>query len=122
MRPGLKPASVDAAGAFDVTEHIEDDLGFLRELGGILRPGGRLYVTVPAFPFLWSQEDTDTGHYRRYTLPAIEAVLRKAGFAWSIRRISLGSCPGNSSSAHSPVSIGSSFQPGVRGTAGARPA
>jgi SAM-dependent methyltransferase len=78
---GLKPASVDAAGAFDVPEHIEDDLGFLRELGRILRPGGRLYVTVPAFPFLWSQEDTDTGHYRRYTLPAIEAVLRKAGFA-----------------------------------------
>jgi SAM-dependent methyltransferase len=78
---GLKLASLDAAGAFDVIEHIEDDLAFLREVGGILRPGGRLYVTVPAFPFLWSQEDTDTGHYRRYTLRTIEAVLQKAGFA-----------------------------------------
>jgi SAM-dependent methyltransferase len=78
---GLKPASFDAAGVFDVIEHIEDDLAFLREVGGILRPGGRLYVTVPAFPFLWSQEDTDTGHYRRYTSRTIEAVLQQAGFA-----------------------------------------
>jgi hypothetical protein len=38
-------------------------------------------VTVPAFSSLWSQEDTDTGHYRRYTVPRIESVLRKAGFA-----------------------------------------
>jgi SAM-dependent methyltransferase len=77
---GLKPASIDAAGAFDVIEHIEDDHGFLRSLAGILRPGGRLYLTVPAFPFLWSQEDIDAGHYRRYTLRTIEAVLRRAGF------------------------------------------
>jgi SAM-dependent methyltransferase len=78
---GLRPTSVDAAGAFDVIEHIEDDLGFLRSVAAVLRPGGRLYLTVPAFSFLWSQEDSDTGHYRRYTSRAISKVLRKAGFA-----------------------------------------
>jgi SAM-dependent methyltransferase len=78
---GLRSASVDTAGAFDVIEHIQDDLGFLRSIAAVLRPGGRLYLTVPAFPFLWSQEDSDTGHYRRYTLRTIDEVLRKAGFA-----------------------------------------
>lgn len=38
-----------------------------------------LYATVPAFNFLWSREDVDAGHVRRYTLDGISEVLGRAG-------------------------------------------
>lgn len=59
--------AIDAVGLFDVLEHIEDDLAFLVSLRRLLRPCGRVYVSVPAFQFLWSSEDEIAGHYRRYT-------------------------------------------------------
>lgn len=72
--------SIGAAGLFDVIEHIDDDREFLRVVRELLRVGGRLYVTVPAYSFLWSSDDEAAGHYRRYTLQQISAVLSDAGF------------------------------------------
>jgi len=77
--PGFKNGSLPAIGVFDVVEHIEDDIGFLRHLWDLLEPGGMLYITVPAFNFLWSHEDVDAGHFQRYTLGAMEKKLLKAG-------------------------------------------
>lgn len=77
---GLRPGSLPAVGLFDVIEHIEDDVGFLRSIGSLVKSGGRLYATVPAYPFLWSEEDIIAGHFRRYTLNSISAVLEAAGF------------------------------------------
>jgi SAM-dependent methyltransferase len=42
---------------FDVIEHIDDDSESLRVLCKLLKPGGRIVLTVPAFSFLWSQHD-----------------------------------------------------------------
>ena len=78
---GLRPESLDAAGLFDVVEHIRDDVGFLRTVRQALRQGGRLYLTVPAFRALWSNEDDLVGHHRRYTLGAVAERLGTAGFA-----------------------------------------
>ena len=64
----FKPGSIPAIGVFDVVEHIEDDIAFLKHLWELLVPGGMLYLTVPAYQFLWSQEDMEGGHFRRYTL------------------------------------------------------
>ncbi|RME30777.1 MAG: class I SAM-dependent methyltransferase, partial [Candidatus Zixiibacteriota bacterium] len=72
--------SVAAAGAFDVIEHIEDDFGVLRDIHRFLRPGGRLYLTVPAFQWLWSDEDLLAGHFRRYTVDGLGQKLQDAGF------------------------------------------
>lgn len=77
---GFAPDSLDAIGLFDVLEHIPDDLGFLRSLHHWLRPGGRIYLTVPAFPSLWSSEDDYAGHQRRYRRQSLAQVLRTAGF------------------------------------------
>lgn len=73
--------SVPAAGLFDVLEHIEDDRGTLGALHRVIRPGGWLYLTVPAYPWLWSNEDLGAGHARRYTLGSLTAKLAEAGFS-----------------------------------------
>lgn len=56
----------------DVIEHIADARAELHRAGGLLAPGGKLIVLVPALPCLYSPFDAAIGHHRRYT----EAMLR----------------------------------------------
>ena len=53
----LPPASMAAAGMFDVLEHLEDERAALRHVYTLLRSGGRLFLTVPAYRFLFSADD-----------------------------------------------------------------
>lgn len=76
----LPPRSLGAAGLFDVIEHIEDDHAFLASIHDLMKAGAPLYATVPAYQSLWSKEDADAGHFRRYDLRSIGAVLARAGF------------------------------------------
>jgi len=71
--------TVGGIGLFDVIEHIDDDVAFLRNAARLLVPGGRVYATVPAFHSLWSAADVASGHFRRYRAAALEAVLKSAG-------------------------------------------
>ena len=73
------PGYFDIIGAFDVIEHIEDDAGSLARLRQHLAPDGRLIMTVPALPWLWSQHDITHHHFRRYTKGQLEGILRQAG-------------------------------------------
>lgn len=77
---GFRQNTLPAVGMFDVLEHVEDDAGFLRTLHEAIVPGGRLYLTVPAYQWLWSAEDTYAGHFRRYTLSSLTSTLNGAGF------------------------------------------
>jgi hypothetical protein len=43
-------------------------------------PGGRVYVTVPAYTWLWSVDDETAGHYRRYTATSLRGVAEEAQF------------------------------------------
>ncbi|MBX7150015.1 class I SAM-dependent methyltransferase [bacterium] len=72
--------SLPAAGMFDVLEHIENEKKLLTEIHRILRPGGRLYISVPAHKWLWSFNDEHLGHYRRYSLKQLSNVATSAGF------------------------------------------
>lgn len=69
----------DLIGLFDVLEHVEDDEAALAALCGRLGPGGRIVMTVPAFPWLWSRHDERHHHFRRYTRASLERVGARAG-------------------------------------------
>jgi SAM-dependent methyltransferase len=71
-------ASFDVVTAFDVIEHIGDDLGALGALRAALRPGGTAVVTVPALSWLWSDHDVVNGHHRRYERRGLIDVLERA--------------------------------------------
>ena len=76
----LKQGTLPAIGVFDVVEHIQDDVSFLNHLWDLLAPGGMLYLTVPAYKFLWSHEDDKAGHFHRYSLNQILERVTYAGF------------------------------------------
>ena len=56
----------DAVCAFDVVEHVEDDRKAIEELFRVCKPGGKIFITVPAFMSLWSSHDVVNHHFRRY--------------------------------------------------------
>ena len=72
--------SFDLSVCLDVIEHLDDDVGALRELRRVLAPGGSLLVTVPAYQWLWSGHDEVNHHHRRYTRRSLQRVAEQAGW------------------------------------------
>lgn len=56
----------DFVCAFDVVEHVEDHQKAISELFRVCKPGGKIFITVPAFMSLWSNHDVVNHHFRRY--------------------------------------------------------
>ncbi len=86
VAPGALPGPLpfeterfDLIGLFDVLEHVEDDEAALAALAGRLAPDGRIVMTVPAFPWLWSPHDERHHHFRRYTRAYLAGVAAQAG-------------------------------------------
>jgi len=75
----FRDGSLDCITAFDALEHITDDTGTLREIRRMLKPGGLLVASAPAYQFLFSQQDRITHHVRRYTLGEFTRKARDAG-------------------------------------------
>jgi SAM-dependent methyltransferase len=65
----------------DVIEHIEDDNLALARVCLLLKPGGRVLLTVPAYHWLWSSHDTAHHHFRRYTASLLRQKAVRSGFA-----------------------------------------
>ena len=71
--------SFDLVCLFDALEHIPDDHRAMAEIVRVLRPGGRVFVSVPAYQFLYANNDRIAQHYRRYTRAGLARVFRGAG-------------------------------------------
>lgn len=69
----------DLVCLLDVLEHLPDDAHALQRLNDLLRPGGRILITVPAFAWLWGPHDTHHHHHRRYDRPQLRAACQRAG-------------------------------------------
>jgi SAM-dependent methyltransferase len=76
----LPNSSLDQLGLFDVLEHVSDRVELLAEVFRILKPDGRLFVTVPALMALWSNADLEAGHNIRYSRKTLKAELERVGF------------------------------------------
>lgn len=78
--PPFEPGSFDLVVSLDVIEHVDNDMQILAGLRDIVRPGGHLVVTVPAFQVLWSEHDEINHHKRRYRVPQLRHLVQEAGF------------------------------------------
>jgi SAM-dependent methyltransferase len=74
------PDTFDIVTMVEVLEHIEDDMQALHDIRKLMRPGGVLVLTVPAFSFLWSRRDVHLHHKRRYTKKELNEKLTETGF------------------------------------------
>jgi SAM-dependent methyltransferase len=70
----------DVVGLFDTLEHIQDDRSALAHLHQLIRPGGTLLITVPAWQSLWSDFDEEAHHCRRYEASQLTDRLAEANF------------------------------------------
>lgn len=71
--------SFDVVAAFDVLEHCRPESLALAEMTRVLRPGGRLLLSVPAYQWAWTDFDVVAGHHRRYTRARLVRAVRGAG-------------------------------------------
>lgn len=70
----------DIVCAFEVLEHVEDEVGALARWRRFLRPGGSVLVSVPAGRDRMGAADVRAGHLRRYDRIDLEIALMKGGF------------------------------------------
>lgn len=75
----FRTASFDVVSAMDVIEHVGDDRRAVEEIARVLRPGGILVASVPAYQFLWSTHDEALHHHRRYGGPEFAKLLNSSG-------------------------------------------
>ncbi len=77
--PISETAEHSSVVAYNVLEHIPDDVEALLAFAGLLRPGGRVVLVVPAFPSAMSRFDLAIGHQRRYRARTLRAAAESAG-------------------------------------------
>jgi SAM-dependent methyltransferase len=77
--PTVERADYTAVVAYNVLEHIPDDVAALRAFGGLVRPGGAVMIFVPAFMVAFSRLDAQIGHQRRYRKRELAETCRTAG-------------------------------------------
>ncbi|MGQ2983642.1 class I SAM-dependent methyltransferase [Flavobacterium sp.] len=68
--------SFDLVCAFDVIEHVEDDMLAVSELKRVAVNKGILLITVPAFMGLWSHHDVINHHFRRYKMDRVDRIFK----------------------------------------------
>jgi hypothetical protein len=107
--PASSVRPYSAAVAFNVFEHIPDDVAALASLRSVVAPGGAVVLIVPAFPSAMSSFDLAVGHQRRYTRASMRVAMTEAGLeveqlryvnpvgllAWYVAAKGLGMAPHN---------------------------
>lgn len=79
FRKSVGQVDADLVLMMDVLEHVDDDVGLLRDAASKAAAQATFLISVPAFQFMWSGHDVFLEHKRRYTLAALEHVVESAG-------------------------------------------
>jgi 2-polyprenyl-3-methyl-5-hydroxy-6-metoxy-1,4-benzoquinol methylase len=94
-RNGSEYGSFDTIVMLDVLEHIEDDVGTLAALRGMLNEKGSIVLKIPALPQLYGALDAAIGHYRRYTRRSLAETAARANLVLAeCRSFNLAAAPG----------------------------
>jgi 2-polyprenyl-3-methyl-5-hydroxy-6-metoxy-1,4-benzoquinol methylase len=75
----------DLITALDVIEHIADDRHAVATMISMLKPGGYLLLTVPAFMALWDEHDEVNQHFRRYTAETLAPLVTASATILELR-------------------------------------
>lgn len=84
----------DLVFALNVVEHILNDRLALNNMRSLLKPGGIMFVLVPAYPWLFNNFDRALEHHRRYTVKSLSAVHPSGLSVVSNRYFNLMGIPG----------------------------
>lgn len=76
----ISPETVDLICLFDVLEHVAEDEESLVAVRRLLKPDGKVVLTVPAHQWLWSTHDVDLHHHRRYSRNQLKERIERAGY------------------------------------------
>jgi SAM-dependent methyltransferase len=77
---GVAENRYDLVAALDVIEHIADDAAALNGIARVLKPGGKLLMTVPAHQWMWSAHDVVNHHKRRYSKRSLKRLIEASPF------------------------------------------
>jgi SAM-dependent methyltransferase len=78
-RDHFRSLHLDSIFSTNMLEHIKDDISVMRDMAGVVRPGGRVVNLVPAYRYLYGDADRVIGHYRRYEPGELRAKMEAAG-------------------------------------------
>ncbi len=76
----LKDAKVPCIVCSEVLEHVPDDTKALKEFARVMKPGGKLILTVPAQQRFFGPDDVFVEHVRRYDVAPFVKQIENAGF------------------------------------------
>jgi ubiquinone/menaquinone biosynthesis C-methylase UbiE len=78
MKLPFRDCAFDVVVSLDILEHLPDDEAALQEFQRVLKPGGRVIATVPAYKSLWSGHDVALMHFRRYVSREVRERFTRA--------------------------------------------
>jgi SAM-dependent methyltransferase len=76
----VSPGTFDLVCLFDVLEHVAEDEASLVSMRRLLKPNGKIVLTVPAHQWLWSTHDVGLHHMRRYSRELLKERIEQAGY------------------------------------------
>jgi SAM-dependent methyltransferase len=85
FRRAYEGTNFDLILLMDVLEHVDDDVALLSDVATSVSPGTPVFITVPAFGFLWSAHDVFLEHRRRYTAKML--IRTMTGAKLTVNRI-----------------------------------
>jgi SAM-dependent methyltransferase len=108
----IEGVRADAVVALDVLEHFDDDVGFVQKIARHVKPGGKVVLKVPAQSRLYGEIDRVSGHFRRYDVDGLRALMEGQGFrTLRLRHMNAAGSWGYRMKRHRQASFSETFSP-----------